>query len=74
MFNEKQKKPFVSLRFIIRIITQITVVTAASLAQAIKARNGAGLDLFCHDTGSIQGPLLLFFSFSLAISQTKTSI
>ena len=35
-------------------------VTAASLVQAIKAWNGAGPDLFCHDTGSIQGPLLFF--------------
>ena len=30
--------------------------------QAIKARKGAGLDLFCCDTSSIQG-LSLFFSF-----------
>ena len=66
MFNEKQKKPFVSLRFTVRIIKLHKLFTAASLAQAIKVQNGAGLDLFCRDTGSIQGPslLLLFFPFS----------
>ena len=78
MFNEKQKKPLVSFRFIVPIIRKL--VTAASLAQVIKARNGAGLDLFCRGTGPIQSPSLLFlllffffFSVSLAISQTKTS-
>ena len=77
MLNEKQKKPFVSLRFIVRKLRKL--VTAASLAQAIKAQNGAGLDLFCRDMGSIQSLSLLlllfffsFFSVSLAISQTKT--
>ena len=46
----------------------VSLVTAASLAQAIKVRNGAGLDLFCRDTGSIQRPSLLFFFFSSLIS------
>ena len=73
MFNKKQKKPFVSLRFIVRIIT------ASSLAQAIKAQNGAGLDFFCRDTGSIQGPslllllLLLFFLFLFCFSSYFTN-
>ena len=71
MFNKKQKKPFVSLRFIVRIIT------ASSLAQAIKAQNGAGLEFFCRDTGSIQGPslllLLLFFLFLFCFSSYFTN-
>ena len=70
LFNEKQKKPFVSLSFIIRIITQISY--CCFVAQAIKARNGVGQDLFCRDNSSIQDPLLfLFFSVPLSISQTK---
>ena len=80
MFNEKQKKLFFHLDLLFTRLSKL--VTAASLAQAIKARNGAGLDLFCRDTGSIQSPTLLlllfffffFFSVSLAISRTKTSI
>ena len=73
-FCSTRNKRNLSLRFIIRIILR-KLVAAASLVQAIKAWNAAGLDLFCRDTASIQGlSLLFFFSVSLAISQTKTSI
>ena len=53
LFNEKLKKPFVSLSFIIRIITLISC--CCSLAQAIKVLNGADVNLFCRDIGAIQG-------------------
>ena len=74
MLNEKQKEHFVSLSFISHINTLL--VTAVSLAQAIEAVNGAGVSLFCHDTGSKRGrPIFfLFLSVSLLISKTKTFI
>ena len=57
MLNKKEKKPFVSLSFISHIIT------AASSTQAIKALNGADVNLFCRDTSSIQGRLIFFLFF-----------
>ena len=69
MFNEKRKKPFVSLSFIGHTIKVIC------LAQAIEALYGANVNLFYRDTGSKQGrPILFFLSVSLLISETKTFI
>ena len=59
LFNEKKKKPFVLSSFISHIII------AALLAQAIKALNGADVNLFCRDTGSKQGRLMFFLFFYL---------
>ena len=48
LLNEKQKKPFVSLKDQVTI-TQ-SFLTAASLAQVDNAPNGADSNLFCRDT------------------------
>ena len=61
MFNEKQRKPFVSLSFIGHTITVIC------LAQAIEALYGANVNLFYRDTGSKQG-WPIFFNFFLSVS------
>ena len=53
LLNEKQKKPFVSLKHGVSIIQESP--TTASLAQVAKALNGPDSSLFCPDAGSIRG-------------------
>ena len=48
LLNEKQKKPFVSLKHEVTIKKLFLI--AASLAQADSAPNEADLNLFCRDT------------------------
>ena len=67
MLNEKQKKPFVSLKHQVTI-TQ-SFLTAASLAQVDNAPNGADSNLFCRDTRgfnsrSVKSSLFCCFSSS----------
>ena len=65
--KNKLKKPFVSPSFISHIIT------AALLAQAIKALNGADVNLFCHDTSSKQGQSIFFLFFLICFSTYFTN-
>ena len=51
LLNEKQKKPFVSLKDEVTI-TQ-SLLTSASLAQVDNATNRADSNLFCHDTRAL---------------------
>ena len=53
LLNEKQKKPFVSLKHGVSIIQESPIT--ASLAQVAKALNGPDSSLFCPDAGSIRG-------------------
>ena len=53
LLNEKQKKPFVSLKHGVSIVQESP--TTASLTQVAKALNGPDSSLFCPDTGSIRG-------------------
>ena len=53
LLNEKQKKPFVLLNDEVTIIHES--LTTASLAQVDKGLNEPEPNLFCRDTGSIQG-------------------
>ena len=39
------------------------IITAALLAQAIKALNGADVNLFCGDTSLIRGHLISFSTY-----------
>ena len=66
MFNEKQKKPFVSLSVISHTIPVIYYFSA-SLAQAIEALYEANVNLFYRDTGSKQGQPI-FFPFFICFS------
>ena len=61
LFNEKQKKPFVSLSFISHIITVIGYYCFVSASDWGAKR--ADVNLFCHDTGSKQGRQNFFFLF-----------
>ena len=49
LLNEKQKKPFVSLKHGVSIIPESP--TTASLAQVTKALNGPESSLFCPEAG-----------------------
>ena len=67
LLNEKQKKPFVSLK---DQVTQ-SFLTAASLAQVDNAPNGADSNLFCCDTRGLNSRsvksffvLLIFKAYS----------
>ena len=66
LLNEKQKKPFVSLKHGVSIIQESP--TVASLAQVAKALNGLDSSLFCPDAGSIGGGgrSIFFFAFSFS--------
>ena len=72
LLNEKQKKPFILLSDQVTIIHQS--LTTASLAQVDKALNRPESNLFCCDTGSIQGRPIFFCSVSLLPSKTKMYI
>ena len=61
LFNEKQKKPFVSLKDEVTI-TQ-SLFTAASLAQVDNAPNEADANLFCPDTRGLDSRSVKSFSF-----------
>ena len=72
--NEKQKKPFVSLKHGVSVTPESP--TTASLAQVAKALNGAVSSLFCPDAGSIRGggrSNFFFCSLSLHFSKPKIS-
>ena len=62
MLNEKQKKPFVSLKDEVTI-TQ-SFFTAAPLAQVNNAPNEADANLFCRDTRGLD----MFFLASIVTS------
>ena len=70
MLNEKQKKPFVSLKDEVTI-TQ-SFFTAASLAQVDNAPNEADTNLFCRDTRGLDSRSVksLFCSVFLLLSKT----
>ena len=71
LLNEKQKKPFVSLKDQVTI-TQ-SILTAASLAQVDNAPNGADSNLFCRDTRGFNSRSVkcsLFCSVFLLFSKT----
>ena len=57
--NEKQKKPFVLLSFISRIITLISYCCFVSRSDQGTERGWC--EFFCRDTVSTQGGLILFF-------------
>ena len=61
LLNEKQKKPFVSLKDVVTI-THL-YLTTASLAQVDEVLYGPDSNLFCRDAGSIRGRSILFFPF-----------
>ena len=61
LLNEKQKKPFVSLKDEATIIQSL--LTSASLAQADNAPNGADSNLFCHDTRGLSSRSVKSFFF-----------
>ena len=61
LLNEKQKKPFVSLKDEVTI-TQ-SFFTAASLAQVDNAPNKADANLFCRDTGGLNSRSVKSFFF-----------
>ena len=63
LLNEKQKKPFVSLKDEVTI-TQ-SFFTAASLAQVDNAPNEADANLFCRDTRGLDSRSVKSFFFSL---------
>ena len=73
LLNEKQKKPFVSLKDEVSI-TQL-FLTAASLAQVYNVLNEAESNLLCHDTRGLDSRLvksLFFFSLSVFFLLSKT--
>ena len=71
LLNEKQKKPFVSLKDEVTI-TQ-SFFTAASLAQVHKALNEADVDLFCRDTRGLDSrSVKSFFCCSVFLLLSKT--
>ena len=61
LLNEKEKKPFVSLKDEVTIIHQS--LSTALLAQVDEVLNGPDSNLFCRDAGSIRGRSIFFFSF-----------
>ena len=61
MLNEKQKKPFVSLKDEVTI-TQ-SLLTSASLAQVDNAPNGDDSNLFCRDTRGFNSRSVKSFLF-----------
>ena len=63
LLNEKQKKPFVSLKDKVTI-TQL-FLTAALLAQVDNAPNEADSNLFCRDTRGLDSRLVKSFVFVL---------
>ena len=68
LLNEKQKKPFVSLKDEVTI-TQ-SFFTAASLAQVDKAPNEADVNSFCHDTQGLDlRSVKSFFFFVLFLTR-----
>ena len=70
--DEKQKKPFVFLSFISRIITLICY--CCFISDNNWGAEWADVNLFCHDTGSMQGRVNFWGPVSLLTSKTKTSI
>ena len=72
--NEKQKKPFVSLKHGVSILQETP--TTASLAQVTKALNGPDSSSFCPDAGSIRGggQSIFFFLRSLSLHFSKPKI
>ena len=71
LLNEKQKKPFVSLKDQVTI-TQ-SFLTAAPLAQVENTPNGADFNLFCRDTRGFNSrsvKSVLFCSVFLLLSKT----
>ena len=65
LLNEKQKKPFVSLKDEVRI-TQL-FLTAASLAQVDNALNEADSNLFCRDTRGLDSRSVKSFLFCFVL-------
>ena len=73
LLNEKQKKPFVSLKDEVTI-TQ-SLLTSASLAQVDNTLNGADSNLFCRDTRGLNSRSVKSFFFGsvfLLLSKTFT--
>ena len=71
LLNEKQKKPFVSLKAKVTI-TQLSL-TAASLAQVDNALNEADSNLFSRDTQGLDSrSVKSFFSSSVFLFLLKT--
>ena len=72
LLNEKQKKPFVSLKDEVTI-TQ-SFFTAASLAQVDNAPNKADANLFCRDTRGLDSRSLKSFFWSVFFFFQKPSL
>ena len=71
LLNEKQKKPFVSLKDEVTITPSF--FTAASLAQVDNAPNEADANLFCRDTRGLDSrSVKSFFSLFCFSSSFKT--
>ena len=71
LLNEKQKKPFVSLKDEVTI-TQ-SLLTSASLAQVDNAPNGDDSNLFCRDTRGFNSRSVKSFLFcSVFVLRSKT--
>ena len=71
LLNEKQKKPFVSLKDEVTI-TQ-SLLTSASLAQVDNAPNGDDSNLFCCDTRGFNSRSVKSFLFcSVFVLRSKT--
>ena len=68
LLNEKQKKPFVSLKDEVSI-TQL-FLTAASLAQVDNAPNEADPNLFCRDTRGLDSRSVKSFLFLFCFSSS----
>ena len=68
LLNEKQKKPFVSLKDEVTIIHES--LTTASLAQVDEALNGPESNLFCPDASSLRG-WSIFFVHSVSLLLSK---
>ena len=71
LFNKRQKKPFVLLSFIIRIITLISYCCFVSASDQGTERSSCELILFCCDTGSIQGRSFFFLVFLYLFYEPK---
>ena len=69
LWNEKLKKPFVSLNHGVSIIPESP--TAASFAQVAKALNGPGSSLLCPDASLILGGGLSKISIYLSVFVTE---
>ena len=72
LLNEKQKKPFVSLKGEVAIIHYS--LTTASLAQVDEALNGLDSNLFCRDPVPIRGWSIFLFSFCFSTSLKNQDI